>query len=140
MNEPRRLEFSQRIDDDGARDLRAIRNLRGDEQSLGSFQFAKDALRRLDLREGERRQGDLHRRFLARLDLDLLRAVAQHLHADDRRTVLGKDQIGFREIRVILRDDQCTDAVAHTVDRHDRRILSLKSTVCILREGANSRL
>ena len=27
LNEPRRLEFSQRIDDDGARDLRAIRDL-----------------------------------------------------------------------------------------------------------------
>ena len=95
---------------------------------------------RLALREGQRVDGNLDRRLLARLDLDLLSVIAQHLHADDRRTVLAEQQVIVIKLLVVLRDDQRADAFTHAVDRHDRRVLAVEEALRILFIGAHARL
>ena len=64
--------------------------------------------------------------------------VAQHLHADDRRTVFAEQQVVVIELLVVLRDNQRADALAHAVDRHNRRVLAVEEALRILFIGAHA--
>ena len=49
-------------------------------------------------------------------------------------------QVVVIELLVILRDDQRADALAHAVDRHNRRVLAVEEALRILFIGAHARL
>ena len=66
--------------------------------------------------------------------------VMQHLHAHDRGAILGQQQVIFRELIVVLCHNQCADALAAPVNRHNRRILAMENARCIVLVSAHAGL
>ena len=88
LDDARRLELAERIDDHRARDLRLVRDAGSDQPSL-EFPLARkllqDGMCRLALGVGERLNGDAYGLALKRLKLISLPSVAQHHQADNCR-------------------------------------------------------